>query len=74
MTDPDNRALDKRLKIKPIVSKWIASFDYITNFGKDIYFLTNHNAQLKKVVKFNIDEPTFENWVEVIPEHPNNLL
>jgi len=27
-----------------------------------------------KVVKFNIEEPEFKNWVDVLPEHPKNVL
>lgn len=74
LQDPNNKDLNKRLTVKPVVTEWIASYDYVNNLGKDFYFATDYNAQLQKVVKFNIDEPAFENWVDVIPEHPKNVL
>lgn len=74
LTDPSNKELNQRLTVKPIVSEWIATYDYIYNFGKEFYFQTDYKAQLQKVVKFNIEKPAFENWVDVIPEHPKNVL
>lgn len=74
LTDPKNRELNKKLTVKPVVSEWIASYDYVHNIGKEFYFETDYNAPLNKVVKFSIDAPAFENWVDVIPEHPKNVL
>lgn len=36
-----------------------------------IYFLTNYNAPNKKIMVANVDNPTFENWIELIPESQN---
>lgn len=44
LTDPNNKALNKRLTVKPIIDQWIASYDYIHNFGKEFYFQTDYNA------------------------------
>lgn len=46
LTDPANKKLDQKLVVKPIVSEWIATYDYIINFGKEFYFQTDYNAQL----------------------------
>jgi prolyl oligopeptidase len=74
LNDPENKSLDKKLAVKPVVKEWIASYDYIHNVGKEFWFQTDYNSPLNKVVKFNIEEPAFENWVDVIPEHPKNVL
>jgi protease II len=29
---------------------------------------------LNKIVKFDIEKPSFENWVDVIPEDPKKVL
>lgn len=60
--------------MKPIVSEWIASYDYVHNVGKTFFFQTDYKAPLNKVVKFDIEKPSFENWVDVIPEDPKKVL
>lgn len=71
---PENQNLDKKLTVAPIVSEWIAAYDYVHNTGKTFFLQTDYNAPMNKVVKFDLDKPAFENWVDVIPEHPKNVL
>lgn len=70
----ENKQLSKKLTVKPIVKEWVAGIDYINNIGNTFFWQTDYNAPLQKVVKFNIEEPDFKNWVDVIPEHPKNVL
>lgn len=74
LTKAENKKLSNKLTVQPIVSEWIAAVDYVSNIGKTFYFQTDYNAPLMKVVKFNIEEPEFKNWVDVLPEHPKNVL
>ena len=52
-----NKELKGELVVKPIVSEWIASFDYVHNQGPEFFFMTNHNAPLNRVVKINVESP-----------------
>ncbi|MDM3871977.1 prolyl oligopeptidase family serine peptidase [Porticoccus sp. W117] len=55
----------------------IDNFDYawglVHSAGSKLYFVTTHNAPLRRVVMIDLDNPTEENWVEVIPEQDLNL-
>lgn len=74
MNAPENKNLDKKLTVKPIISEWVAQCDYIHNIGKEFFFSTDYKSPLTKVVKFNIDQPQFSNWIDVIPEHSMFVL
>jgi prolyl oligopeptidase len=60
-------------KITPI----ILDFDYDTsvldNIGEELLLVTNLDAPNKRIVKVNANNPTPENWVDVIPETENVL-
>lgn len=71
---PENKDLKKTLVVKPIVSEWIAQYEYVHNVGSTFYLHTDYGAPLKRVVKLNLDKVGFENWVDVIPQHPKNVL
>ena len=66
--------LNKKLTVKPIVTEFVCSIDYINNIGTTFFWQTDYNAPLHKVVKFNIEEPNFKNWIDAIPEHKQNVL
>lgn len=74
LTKDENKNLDQKLVVKPVVTEWVGSYDYINNIGKEFYFATDYNAPLSKIVKFNIEKPAFENWIDVVPEHKKNVL
>jgi prolyl oligopeptidase len=60
-------------KITPI----ILDFDYDTsvldNIGEELLLVTNLDAPNKRIVKVNANNPSPENWVDVIPETENVL-
>lgn len=74
LTKDENKNLDQKLVVKPVVTEWVGSYDYINNIGKEFYFATDYNAPLSKIVKFNIEKPAFENWIDVVSEHKKNVL
>ncbi len=59
-------------KFRPIVEKFDKDYGVVTNFGDDIYILTNHNAPRYRLMKTT---PPFkpENWTVVIPESEDVL-
>ena len=52
------------------------TYDYgvVDMIGNTFYVRTNHNAPKYKLMKGDINNPKFENWVDVIPENENVLL
>ena len=61
LTDPD---------AEPVT--FIEGFDYdytlIGNIGNDLYFRTNNGAPKNRLIVINTEDPSPENWREVIPE------
>ena len=45
----------------------------VSSKGDDLLFITNMDAPNKRVVKVNAQQPTAENWLDVIPETENVL-
>jgi prolyl oligopeptidase len=60
-------------EIAKIVSGFETTNDVVYSEGDFLYVSTNLNAPNMKVVKFNINNPSPENWVDFIPETENVL-
>lgn len=63
-----------KLELKPIYDKMEAEFEYISNNGDTVYFRTNLNAKNYRVAKLDLKNPDQKDWVDVIPNHPNDVL
>ncbi|KAI8837460.1 prolyl oligopeptidase [Chytriomyces cf. hyalinus JEL632] len=59
-------------KFSPIVSKWEAEFSWIATEGTVIFFETTLNAPKKRIVKYDIANPSL-GFVEVVAETENPL-
>jgi len=66
--------LKDKLTLKPLYDKMEASFDYISNNGDTVYFRTNLDAKNYRIVKLDLKNPAKENWVDVIPNDPSDVL
>lgn len=66
--------LNDKLTLKPIYNKMGAEFEYISNNGDIVFFRTNLDAKNYRVVKLDIKNPAKENWIDVIPNHPQDVL
>lgn len=62
------------MKIHDLIPKWIGSFDYIHNVGTKFLFETNYMAPRGKVIMIDIKHPQRKNWVDVLPQHPKDVL
>ncbi|KAH8244696.1 hypothetical protein KR032_010392 [Drosophila birchii] len=66
--------INSKLKVKPVVDKFEADYDYITNEGSKMYFRTNKGAPKYRVVVIDFASPAEQNWKTVIPEHKKDVL
>ncbi|PCH78359.1 MAG: S9 family peptidase [Flavobacteriaceae bacterium] len=55
-------------KLVSIVNNFDSDTYIIDNKGETLYLMTNLNAPNKRIVKVNANNPTPENWVDIIPE------
>lgn len=63
-----------KLTLKAIYEKMDSHFEYITNNGDIVYFRTNLDAKNYRVTKLDIKNPSKENWVDVVPNHSEDVL
>lgn len=63
-----------KFELKPIYDKLGYQFEYISNNGETVYFKTNLDATNYRVAKLNLSKPEKENWVDVIPNHAEDVL
>lgn len=63
----------KNAPIVPILNHFDTSTHLVDNVGDELYLLTNYKAPNNRLVKVNVNNPTPENWTDVIPESENVL-
>lgn len=39
-----------------------------------LYFYTSHNTSNSRIIKIDLERPDPKNWIEVVPEHPKNVI
>lgn len=66
--------VEEKLNPKPIYSDRGGQFDYIGNDGETVYFRTNVGAPNYRIAKLNLSAPGVENWIEIVPNHPEDVL
>ncbi len=59
--------------IVPILDNFETTTYVVDNIGETIYLHTNLGAENNRLVKVNVDNPTSDNWVDVIAETENVL-
>lgn len=63
-----------KLTLKPVYDQMNASIEYITNNGEEVYFKTNLDAKNHRIAKLNLSNPAKEKWIDVVPNHPEDVL
>ncbi len=64
---------DKNAKLNTIITGFESSGSVIANVGSKLYISTNLNAPNKRIVTVDAQNPTSENWKDLIPETDNVL-
>jgi prolyl oligopeptidase len=77
-TDPKNcvfyRDLTKpNAPIVELLPGFEADFSFIDNDGSVFFFQTDLNAPLRRVIAIDVNQPSRENWKELIPETKDTL-
>ncbi|KAG7208806.1 hypothetical protein KM043_014999 [Ampulex compressa] len=62
------------LPLTQVVDKLEADYEYVTNNGTKAIFRTNKNAPNFKLIAIDLLDYKQEKWVDLLPEHPDNVL
>ncbi|KZC11942.1 Prolyl endopeptidase [Dufourea novaeangliae] len=65
---------NEKLQLTQVVDKFEADYEYITNEGTKAIFLTNKGAPNYKLIAIDFMDYKEEKWVDLLPEHPDNVL
>ena len=49
-------------------------YTYVASEGDLVYVMTNFNAKKNKLIRVNLTDPDYRNWVDILPEHKTNIL
>ena len=60
-------------ELVPMVSDYKSDHYLLDSEGSTLYLVTNHEAPNQKLVRVDADNPSIENWVDVIP-HKEHVL
>ncbi|XP_059618399.1 prolyl endopeptidase [Phlebotomus argentipes] len=63
-----------KLPLKQIIHKFEADYEYVTNTGSNVVFLTNKNAPNYHLVCIDFNDPAPEKWNVLVPEHKTDVL
>ncbi|PCI34869.1 MAG: S9 family peptidase [Flavobacteriaceae bacterium] len=55
-------------KLVPVVTNFESDTYVLENKGDTLFLITNLNAPNKRIVKVNAQNPSPENWIDIIPE------
>ncbi|XP_054266727.1 prolyl endopeptidase isoform X2 [Macrosteles quadrilineatus] len=70
---PDGKITGK-LKLTPIITKFEADYEYITNDGPVCVFRTNKDAPNYRLIKINMECPSQDKWETLVAQHTNDVL
>ncbi|XP_072402029.1 prolyl endopeptidase isoform X1 [Diabrotica undecimpunctata] len=68
------RTVEGKLELTPIVTSFEADYEYVTNVDTKFYFRTNKNAPNYRIIVIDIENPSEDNWKNLIPEHTKDVL
>ncbi|XP_034949822.1 prolyl endopeptidase [Chelonus insularis] len=63
-----------KLSLTKVVEKFEADYDYITNVGSKMLFMTNRKAPNYRLVWINFDDYAESNWTNLIDEDSKRVL
>lgn len=71
--DP-NETITKKLELTPVVTKFEADYEYITNVDSKFYFRTNKDAPNYRIICIDFNNYSESEWGTLIEEDPKNVL
>uniref|UniRef100_A0A1B6DCC9 Prolyl endopeptidase n=1 Tax=Clastoptera arizonana TaxID=38151 RepID=A0A1B6DCC9_9HEMI len=69
-----NMEIKGKLKLVPVIEKYEADYDYITNDGPVFVFRTNKDAPNYRLIKINLENPSPDKWETLVPQHSSDVL
>ncbi|KAH8864847.1 Prolyl endopeptidase [Schistosoma japonicum] len=69
-----NSSFTRKLDLIPIVDRFEAVYEYVTNEGDSFVFRTNLDAPMYKIIKINLSCPAREHWEDLIHHNVESLL
>jgi len=78
-SQPENRLFYKDLRspeapMVELIPEANASYDFIDNDGSVFFIRTDFDAPRGRVIAIDLNQPSRENWKELIPQSPKDLL
>ncbi|KAK4476245.1 hypothetical protein MN116_001452 [Schistosoma mekongi] len=64
----------RKLDLIPIVDRFEAVYEYVTNEGDSFVFRTNLDAPMYKIIKINLSCPDRQHWEDLIHHNVESLL
>jgi len=74
LVEPLRSGMKSKLTVVPVVSKFEAEYQYVTNDDAVIYFITNKDAPNYKLVGIDLNKPESTYWSTLIPESSKLVL
>ncbi|KAG5320085.1 PPCE endopeptidase, partial [Acromyrmex heyeri] len=68
------KEVKNNLPLTQVVDKFEADYEYVTNIDSKAVFRTNKNAPNYKLVAIDLLDYEQHKWVDLLPEHPENVL
>jgi prolyl oligopeptidase len=64
----------KEKEIYPMVDNFENDFVYVGSVKDKLYFFTNYEASMYKVIEVDVNHPSPEHWKDVIPENKEQVM
>ena len=73
--DISNEKFDKPIEFKALETKQPGKgMSFIHSIGTKFYFRSSYGVSNYKIICIDLEKPEEENWVDVVPEHEQNVL
>uniref|UniRef100_A0A094ZGV4 Prolyl endopeptidase n=1 Tax=Schistosoma haematobium TaxID=6185 RepID=A0A094ZGV4_SCHHA len=66
--------IKKKIELIPIVDRFEAVYEYVTNEGDSFVFRTNLDAPMYKIIKINLSNCDRQHWEDLIDHNVESLL
>jgi len=61
-------------EFRPLISDFESIADFVTSSGTTFYLVTDHQAERKRLVAVELDQPDRQHWTEIVGQAPDTLL